>query len=70
MAQALGEEAEVVQAVEGVDEDLVGFCAECEEFPTRTHLDGKHFIRVRYFCDGGCLVAVPEVDWGSLSTGD
>ena len=65
VAKTLAEEGELVETLDGVDEDFIGLSSEGHEPAGGADFEVSDLVGIRDLSDGLCLVAVPEEDWAA-----
>ena len=70
MSQTLGNELNLVGALQRVHEDLVCLSAEGNESSSRANLNCKNLVWVVNLSNRAAFIAIPEVDGSTLSAGN
>ena len=68
MAKTFSYEGHLVLTLDLIDEDFIGLGAECNQSSGWTDLNCLNFIWIIDLCNWLLLIAIPEVDWCTLST--
>jgi hypothetical protein len=66
VAKTLGQEGELVESRDGVNEDFVCLCAIDEEAARGANMNGQDLVGINDFSYWVGSVAVPEIDWCAL----
>lgn len=69
MTQAFSEESELVEPLDAVNENLIGFGAKGHPLAARADFEVSHFVGVGDLGDGLSLIAVPKEDGAARASG-